>query len=516
MSCLLLLSVCLVPSVQAEPIWIVETADSASNVIGTASSLAIDAAGNPHISYCTSSHDLMYAKKTGDTWSIQNLDSLTVVGTGSSIALDSTGTPHITYTMTSPSTYVLYMTKNDLGWYNESVAKDGSLFYTSLKLDSSNKPHVVFLNNTDSTLMYATKTPTGWRTEIVDTHVGSTNSLAIDVSGNPHISYFDESNLALKYAVRRTTEWVIETVDDTYHYAGQYSSIALDSLGNPHISYYFQDAHGYLRYASKTGETWTIETVDDPGTGKNVGQFTSIALDAYDIPHISYYDQTNDNLKYATKTGTTWVTTTIDSVGDVGNYNSIALDPQGKPHISYHDGSHQDLKYASLCDFESVQTSTGTGIASFTTSAGEITGLTAISEDSLPSEGKPDMTFPQGFFSFNIEGLADGQSVMIEITFPDNVPVGSQYWKYQNNQWIQIPIGSDDGDNVIYIVLTDGGIGDSDGEANGVIVDPGGIAVNGGHFVVPETPIATALISMFAALSVFVLFKRQKQKSLLA
>ena len=37
-------------------------------------------------------------------------------------------------------------------------------------------------------------------------------------------------------------------------------------------------------------------------------------------------------------------------------------------------------------------------------------------------------------------------------------------------------MGSDDGDNVITITLVDGGLGDDDGVANGVIVDQGGPA----------------------------------------
>jgi hypothetical protein len=38
-------------------------------------------------------------------------------------------------------------------------------------------------------------------------------------------------------------------------------------------------------------------------------------------------------------------------------------------------------------------------------------------------------------------------------------------------------MGSDDGDNVITITLEDGGLGDDDGECNGVIVDSGGPGV---------------------------------------
>jgi len=101
----------------------------------------------------------------------------------------------------------------------------------------------------------------------------------------------------------------------------------------------------------------------------------------------------------------------------------------------------------------------------------------AVSETSLPDAGKPNLSFPYGFVSFNITGLQNGDSVTLTITFPDNVPVGSQYWKYQAPNWINVTqlMGDDDGDKVITLTLTDGGLGDADGRWNGTIVDPGAL-----------------------------------------
>jgi parallel beta-helix repeat protein len=135
------------------------------------------------------------------------------------------------------------------------------------------------------------------------------------------------------------------------------------------------------------------------------------------------------------------------------------------------------LEHSSVTPAEQTTTATATGTASFSTDGGAITDLEAVDERTLPTEGKPDLEFSQGFFSFNMTGLSNGQTVNITITLPQAVPVGTQYWKCQNDNWYQIPISGDDGDDVITIALTDGGIGDADGEANGVIVDPGGPGV---------------------------------------
>lgn len=126
----------------------------------------------------------------------------------------------------------------------------------------------------------------------------------------------------------------------------------------------------------------------------------------------------------------------------------------------------------------------------FSPDAGIIEGLTAVSESTLPSAGKPSLTFPYGFFTFRITGLAVGQTVTVTLTLPSDLPTAASYWKYHASEggWIQIPMGSNDGDNVITITLVDGGLGDDDGIANGVIVDQGGPGVP-----VPVVPVGGVL-----------------------
>jgi hypothetical protein len=127
-----------------------------------------------------------------------------------------------------------------------------------------------------------------------------------------------------------------------------------------------------------------------------------------------------------------------------------------------------------------VATATGTGTAAFTSSSGTIENLSAVAESSLPSEGKPDLTFPHGFFSFDVTGLTPGATVAMTITLPSAMSVGTQYWKYgtpssnATDHWYRLSMEDDDGDNFIIIALVDGGLGDDDLTTNGVIVDQGG------------------------------------------
>jgi len=110
---------------------------------------------------------------------------------------------------------------------------------------------------------------------------------------------------------------------------------------------------------------------------------------------------------------------------------------------------------------------------------GTLDDLAVISPDEMPAV--PESLNPvHGFFSFEITGISIGQGVNIPLAFPENVPAGTEYWKHGPTRddtvphWYQIPISDDDGDRIIVITLTDGGIGDNYLTANGVIVNDGG------------------------------------------
>jgi cytochrome c5 len=115
------------------------------------------------------------------------------------------------------------------------------------------------------------------------------------------------------------------------------------------------------------------------------------------------------------------------------------------------------------------------------TSKGEFTAVETLSSDDpkLPQAGKPTMPFPYGAVKFSITGLNPGDSVTLTLVFPGDVPTTAKYYKISGaNGWVEIPFGSNDGDNTITITLTDGDAQtDTDGLQNGTIVDPGALAI---------------------------------------
>ncbi len=151
---------------------------------------------------------------------------------------------------------------------------------------------------------------------------------------------------------------------------------------------------------------------------------------------------------------------------------SFDTDQRGVPRPQ---GSGCDIGSYELAQ-ASVTPSTGQDTVYFSTLNGYITDLTALGESQIECPAPSNFHFPYGFFSFNVADITPGSTATVVIILPENIPTGTQYWKCLNGQWVDCSslLGSNDGDSILTLTITDGGLGDRDGSPNGNISDPGG------------------------------------------
>jgi hypothetical protein len=83
--------------------------------------------------------------------------------------------------------------------------------------------------------------------------------------------------------------------------------------------------------------------------------------------------------------------------------------------------------------------------------------------------------FKDGVVSFKVTGIAVGSTVQVQLLFPSGIPAGSKIYKVDAVGYREITNPVIVG-NAVTLTITDGGIGDADGIANGEIVDPVGVA----------------------------------------
>jgi hypothetical protein len=140
--------------------WSIQTVDTGVQLNiyrNPVTSLALDSSGKPHIAYCSSDGSLKYASWTGSTWNIQTVDvgggeSTKAVGAGNSLALDAAGNPYISYiNYTAADSYsatavdLKLATLTGSTWNVQTLTPDGVEIMgedTSIALDAGGNPHI--------------------------------------------------------------------------------------------------------------------------------------------------------------------------------------------------------------------------------------------------------------------------------------------------------------------------------------------------------------------------------------
>ena len=219
--------------------------------------IVVDSDGNPHMSaidpreFGGQGVEYYRLDESGE-WQVET------VGTGpltykyaTSIALDASGNPFISYHDQSKN--ALALAGGDASeWDFVTVDDEGETgLFSSMVIDETGRFHISYLQKTSDSsgvVKYATRgrDNTSWQIIAVDTlpgmsfgFIGARNStsLAIDSDNNPWIAYSDEQSM--KLAVWDGAEWRIETVVEADgRPLGQLVSLKLDSQDHPHLAFF--------------------------------------------------------------------------------------------------------------------------------------------------------------------------------------------------------------------------------------------------------------------------------------
>jgi hypothetical protein len=132
---------------------------------------------------------------------------------------------------------------------------------------------------------------------------------------------------------------------------------------------------------------------------------------------------------------------------------------------------------------QAVDGSTYIGIEKTSDAIIQIQGMEMIDPDTIPeTANRPDNVI-FGLVSYRLLVNPPGATVTVKIYFSEEIFDSDTFFKYDTiNGWhdySEHTTFNDDGHSVT-LELKDGGHGDSDGSANGVIIDPSGIAESGG------------------------------------
>jgi hypothetical protein len=322
--------------------WQLSTVDSAGNA-GKHATLGLNTAGNPLIAYFVDGA-FRLARFDGVNWQFETFADFGGAQEGLSLALDSAGRPALA-ALESPEVHVCKF--NGSAWQTYRLDYAGAAGgYSSIVMDANDRPIISYCVGDCVYTKIAAFDGMEWRTTIVD-QGGYHSKLVQDAGGGLHLSYVDLAAGSLRYARYDGKTWQTEVISASLYTpassptAQHHQSLALDSSGRPYIT---ATSKGLILF-HHDGTHWVHETLDS-----DICTASSLALDAANHAHISYYNLTDEAVRHIYQTGGGWVADDLLWL-EGGPYSSATvLDPAGLPHVVYSHYNnaywHDDLHYA--------------------------------------------------------------------------------------------------------------------------------------------------------------------------
>ncbi len=352
-------------SSQADPVWNIQTIDTAS--VG-AGALALDSNGNPHLLYIHYTNndayhgsvypgpfEFIYSSWIGGRWNSEVIPNLTSVY---NFVLDSNNNPQILYSSNKGITIDSPLGSN---WTTQPTPIQSGARKAFLALDLNGNPSVVYADNSSplnpTLLEYANWNGENWTIQTVDSGkiggIGVDNLyLAFDKNNYPIIMYGNETDysapgasllwdFSIKFAFWNGTDWNLQTV--VSNVTAMYNMV-LDSKGYPHFCFrhdypYLYSGNDTLFYASKDGSGWNFQSVI---SNESLGD-SYLAFDSIDVPHITYFN--DSGLIYTVWNGTDWAPQVVSPTNQTVQGSPI---PNGGGQIIIDSHENADIAFGAF------------------------------------------------------------------------------------------------------------------------------------------------------------------------
>lgn len=204
-----------------------------------------------------------------------------------------------------------------------------------MAVDVEGRPHIVYVNYTAGSVMYAVKDQGNWSVEPIADFGGVVPWPAIGLNGFgvPNVAWTDQKSIF--YAKRSPLGWRVETVaGDASAQTFTWCDLSMDADDDPVIIYV--NDQNVITIARFDGLAWQSEPVV-PVNNPNV-MLSAVADDASDV-HIALYEPANPNQQiiHLSRMGGQWVPTVLDADTGLATQRGtrIRMSNFGTPCVSY-------------------------------------------------------------------------------------------------------------------------------------------------------------------------------------
>jgi hypothetical protein len=269
----------------------------------------------------------------------------------------------------------------------------------------------------------------------------------------------------------------------TSPYYGQMESELLTHITTEPFSDPNSDPHSQSRWQISQQEDFSSSPILDVTSTDQLTELTMPHMllegDTTYYVRVRFYDV---YLEFSDWSDAVEFTTTAD-VNDV-NGNGIPDEQEVDAEVDLNgDGTYDSEQPGVIKCVQSEISNVTIGISKDSNSITAIEAVEAIDPSTISDDTNKPENLPFGLFSYRLSVNVPGATAMVRIYFSKDISNAGTFYKYDTisgwQDYSQHTTFHEDGRSLT-IEVKDGGYGDSDGMANGIILDPGGLAAASG------------------------------------